>query len=114
MRLPVTAYGLTTGVEIAPHGAKVFTEREYTTMADLHTVPPVGGSLRQQPAPGSSGASRQPEPTETGQSAATRRVGVFDRPEPALVSWSPMTFFVLGLSVLFVLWLLGIFDYLLR
>jgi len=25
-----------------------------------------------------------------------------------------MTFFVLGLSVLFVLWLLGIFDYLLR
>ena len=83
-------------------------------MADLHTVPPVGGSVRQQPAPGSSGASRQPEPTETVQSAAKRRVGVFDRPEPTLGSWSPMTLFALVLGVLLLLWLFGIFEYLLR
>ena len=83
-------------------------------MADSHTAPPVGDSVHPHPVSGSSGAARQPQPPPPAQTKANKRVGVFERPEPALVSWSPMTFFVLGLGLLFVLWLFGIFEYLLR
>ena len=83
-------------------------------MADPHTAPPAGDSVHQQPASGSSGVTRQPEPPPTAQTRAKKRVGVYDRPESALGLWSPMTFFVLGLGILFLLWLFGIFEYLLR
>ena len=83
-------------------------------MADPHAAPPLGDSRHQQPASGNISVSRQPDSTESAQSTAKRRVGVYDRPDSTLGLWSPMTFFVLGLGVLFLLWLFGIFEYLLR
>ena len=93
--------------------AKVFAKRGIL-LWQIHTprrlwVTPV----HQKPASGNGGVYSQPEPTATSQSTAKKRVGVYDRPESALGSWSPMTIFALVLGVLLLLWLFGIFDYLL-
>jgi hypothetical protein len=69
-------------------------------MADPHTAPPLGDSVQQKPASGSIVVSRQPEPPDTAQRTAKRRVGVYDRPKSVLGSWLPMTLFVLGLGIL--------------
>ena len=82
-------------------------------MADLHTVPPKSDPMQQKSASGNGGAYSQPEPTDTAQSTAKKRVGVYDRPESALGSWSPMLIIALILGALFLLWMLGMFDYLL-
>ena len=82
-------------------------------MADLHTVPPKSDPTQQKSASGNVGAYSQPEPTDTSQSTAKKRVGVYDRPERALGSWSPMLIIALILGALLLLWMLGMFDYLL-
>jgi hypothetical protein len=82
-------------------------------MADLHPVPPKGDTTQQKSASGNTGVYSQPEPTDTSESASKKRVGVYDRPESALGSWSPVTIIALVLGVLFLLWMFGIFDYLL-
>ena len=81
-------------------------------MADSHTAPPAGDAVRPHPAPGSSGGA--PQPLATASDGAKHRVGVFERPAQALGSWSPMMLFALVFGLLFLLWLLGIFDALLR
>jgi len=82
-------------------------------MADLHRAPPQVDSGRQQSASGNVDVHSQPEPTGTAQSTTKKRVGVYDRPESAFGSWSPMLIIALVLGALFLLWMLGIFDYLL-
>ena len=49
----------------------------------------------------------------TTKGALKGTVGVYDRPSHALGSWSPITIIALILGVLLLLWMLGIFDYLL-
>lgn len=83
-------------------------------MADSHTAPPVGDSVHQQPGSGSRGVAHQPEPPHTAQTRANKHVGVYDRPERTLASWSLMTLFALVFGVLLLLWFFGIFDYILR
>jgi hypothetical protein len=51
---------------------------------------------------------------DTAQDAPKGKVGVYDRPERTFGSWSPMIIISLILGVLLLLWVLGIFDYLLR
>jgi hypothetical protein len=82
-------------------------------MADPHTAPPQGAPVQQKSASGNVGVYSQPEATDTAQSTAKNRIGVYDRPERALGSWSPMTIIALILGVLLLLWMLGIFDYVL-
>ena len=83
-------------------------------MADLHRAPPEGDPTRQKSASGNVGVYSQPEPIENFESTAKKRVGVYDRPESTLGSWSPTLIFALIFGVIFLLWMLGIFDYLLR
>jgi len=83
-------------------------------MADPHTAPPLNDAVQQKPASDNVGIYSQPESTQNLKSTAKKRVGVYDRPESALGSWSPMIIFALILGVIFLLWVLGIFDYLLR
>ncbi len=82
-------------------------------MADLHTVPSQGDPGRQKSASGNVDVPSHPEPTDTSQSTAKKRVGVYDRPGSTLGSWSPMLIIALVLGALFLLWMLGMFDYLL-
>jgi hypothetical protein len=82
-------------------------------MADLHTVPPPGDPGRQKSASSNVGVHSQSEPTDTAQSTTKKRVGVYDRPKSAFGSWSPMLIIALVLGALFLLWMLGMFDYLL-
>jgi hypothetical protein len=82
-------------------------------MADIYTVPPRGDPGQQKSASGNVDVHSQPAPTDTSQSTAKKRVGVYDRPENALGSWSPMLIIALVLGALFLLWMLGMFDYLL-
>jgi hypothetical protein len=82
-------------------------------MADLHPVPPKGDTTQQKSAPGNVGVSNQAEPTDAFENTSKKRAGVYDRPESALGSWSPMLIIGLVLGVLFLLWMFGIFDYLL-
>ena len=82
-------------------------------MAERPTVPPQGDSMQQKSAAGNVGAYSQPKATDTSQSTAKSRIGVYDRPERMLSSWSPMTIISLILGVLLLLWVLGIFDFLL-
>jgi hypothetical protein len=82
-------------------------------MADLHTVPPQGDPGQQKSASSNVDVHSQPDPTGTSPSTAKKRVGVYDRPDRALGSWSPMLIIALVLGALFLLWMLGIFDYLL-
>ncbi len=63
------------------------------------------------PRPGSGHGSTTPD---TAPDAPTGRVGVYDRPERTFGSWSPLIIISLLLGVLLLLWVLGIFDYLLR
>ena len=81
-------------------------------MAERPTAPP-GDDPRQKSAAGSVGAYSQPKAADTTQSTAKSRIGVYDRPERMLGSWSPMTIISLILGILLLLWVLGIFDYLL-
>lgn len=82
-------------------------------MADLHRAPPQGDPTRQKSASDNVGVYSQPEPTETFENTSKKRVGVYDRPENARDSWSPLTLIALILGVLLLLWMFGVFDYLL-
>jgi hypothetical protein len=82
-------------------------------MADLHPVPPKGDTTGQKSASGNVGAYSESEPTDNFESTSKKRVGVYDRPESALGSWSPMLIIALVLGVLVLLWMFGMFDYLL-
>jgi len=83
-------------------------------MADLHRAPPQDDPTRQKSTSDNLGVYSPPEFTETFESTSKKRVGVYDRPESVLGLWSPMTIIALVLGVLLLLWMLGIFDYLLR
>lgn len=65
-----------------------------------------------QPVP-RSGAAGINNTLGTTKGASKGTVGVYDRPDHALGSWSPMTIISLILGVLLLLWVLGIFKYLL-
>jgi hypothetical protein len=82
-------------------------------MADHPTAPPRDDPMRQKSAAGNVGVYSQPTATDTFQSTAKNRIGVYDRPEPTLGSWSPMVIIGLILGVLLLLWVLGFFKYLL-
>jgi hypothetical protein len=82
-------------------------------MADLHPVPPKGDTTGQKSAPGNPGVNNPTEPTDASENTSKKRAGVYDRPENALGSWSPMLIIALVLGVLFLLWMFGMFDYLL-
>jgi hypothetical protein len=82
-------------------------------VADLHAVPPKDDPTRQKSASDKVGVYSRPEPIDNFESTSKKRVGVYDRPESVLGSWSPMTIIALVLGALFLLWMLGMFDYLL-
>jgi hypothetical protein len=79
-------------------------------MADLHPVPPKGDTTRQKSPSGNAGVYSQPEPIDTFESTSKKRVGVYDRPDRVLGSWSPMLIIALILGALVLLWMLGMFD----
>lgn len=82
-------------------------------MADRSTAPSRKGPIQQKSAADNVGVYTQPEATDTFQSTAKNRIGVYDRPDRALSSWSPLVIIALILGVLFLLWVLGFFKYLL-
>jgi hypothetical protein len=83
-------------------------------MADHYPASPPGDPRRQKSASGNVGASSRSDTTDIPPRTSTKRIGVYDRPERALGSWSPVTIIVEILGVLILLWLLGIFEYVLR
>lgn len=78
-------------------------------MAEKYPSPSGTNPSRQIPRPGK---ARVYTTSDTGQEAPKGKVGVYDRPERTLGSWAPMTLISLVLGVLLLLWVLGIFDYL--
>jgi hypothetical protein len=82
-------------------------------MATRTTAPPRDDPMPQKSASGNVGMSSQPAATDTFQRTTKSRIGVYDRPERTFGSWSPVTIIALILGVLFLLWLLGMFTYLL-
>jgi len=82
-------------------------------MANRSTAPPRDDPMPQQSASGNVGVYSQPAATDTFQSTTKSRIGVYDRPERTFGSWSPMLIIALILGLILLLWVLGIFTYLL-
>ena len=62
----------------------------------------------QTPRPDKAGVYTTPD---TAEDAPKGKVGVYDRPGRSFGSWSPMTLIALILGVILLLWVLGIFKY---
>jgi hypothetical protein len=82
-------------------------------MANRSTAPPRDDPRPQQSASGNVGVSSHPAATDTFQRTTKSRIGVYDRPARTFGSWSPMLILALMLGVLFLLWMLGMFKYIL-
>ena len=82
-------------------------------MANRSTAPPRDDPMPQQSASGNGSVSSQPAATDTFQRTTTSRIGVYDRPQRTFGSWSPMLIIALILGLILLLWVLGIFTYLL-
>jgi hypothetical protein len=82
-------------------------------MANRSPAPPRADPMPQTSASGNGGVYSQPAATDTFQRTTKSRIGVYDRPARTFGSWSPMLIIALMLGVLFLLWMLGIFKYIL-
>jgi hypothetical protein len=82
-------------------------------MANRSTAPPRDDPRPQNSASGNVGVYSQPAATDTFQSTTKSRSGVYDRPERTFGSWSPMLIIAFILGLILLLWVLGIFKYLL-
>jgi hypothetical protein len=82
-------------------------------MATRSTAPPRDDPMPQQSASGNGGVSSHPAATDTFQRTTKSRIGVYDRPERTFGSWSPMLIIAFILGLILLLWVLGIFTYLL-
>ena len=81
-------------------------------MANRSTTPPRDDPMPQKLASGNGGVSSQPAATDTFQSTPKSRIGVYDRPQRTFGSWSPMLIIALILGLILLLWVLGMFKYL--
>ena len=82
-------------------------------MATRSTAPPRDDPMPQQSASGNGGVSSHSAATDTFQRTTKSRIGVYDRPERTFGSWSPMLIIAFILGLILLLWVLGIFTYLL-
>jgi hypothetical protein len=82
-------------------------------MATRATAPPRDDPRPQQSASGNVGVSSQPAATDTFQRTTNSRIGVYDRPRRTFGSWAPVTIIAFILGLILLLWVLGIFTYLL-
>lgn len=80
-------------------------------MADLHTVPPQDDPMRQKSASGNAGVYNHSEATDTSERTKKNHIGVYDRPERTFGAWSPLILIAIIFGALFLLWMLGMFDY---
>ena len=79
-------------------------------MAEQYSASSRTNPRQQTPRPGKAGVSTTSDPA---QDAPKGKVGVYDRPQRTFGSGSPMLILAFILGLILLLWMLGIFTYLL-